>query len=215
VFRKFVLFAAIACLSVVVALPASAQYSRNSRSSEGSLVVSPYAGYMTFGDLVNGPLNTTLKSAAAPLYGAQLNLPLGSTLSLVGNVAYTEPDLSVGIPIIGDISFGKSSVWIYDAGIQLTAPGYGTGDRGIFPFVQVGGGAMSYNVQVAGTTRNATNAAFNAGIGADIPLAQNIGIRLMARDYIGKFDFNQATSLDVQGNTSHNVALAAGLRLGF
>ena len=66
---------------------------------------------------------------------------------IVGNVAYTEPDLSVGIPILGDISFGKSNVWLYDGGIQLSAPGYGTGDRGIFPFVQVGGGAMIVNDQ--------------------------------------------------------------------
>jgi hypothetical protein len=170
---------------------------------------------MAFGDIVNGPLSTSLKSAAAPIYGAQLNLPLGSSLSIVGNVAYTEPDLNVGIPILGDVTFGKSDVWLYDAGLQLSAPGYGTGDRGFFPFVQVGGGAMKYDVQVSGISRNATNAAFNAGVGADIPLAQNIGLRFVARDYIGKFDFNQATSLDVDAKTSHNVALAAGLKLAF
>lgn len=175
----------------------------------------PYAGYMTFGDLVNGPLNTSLKSAAAPVYGVQANLPLSPSFSIVGNVAYTQPDLSVGIPIIGDISFGKSDVWLYDAGLQLSAPGYGQGDRGIFPFVQLGGGAMHYNVQVSGTSRNATNAAFNAGIGADIPLAQNFGLRLVAKDYIGKFDFNQATSLNVDAKTSNNFALTAGLKLAF
>jgi hypothetical protein len=215
VFRKIVSSAIITAAFALVTLPASAQYVRKARSAETSLSVSPYAGYMAFGDLVNGPLNTTLKSSAAPVYGAQLNLPLGSTLSIVGNIAYTEPDLSVGIPILGDISFGKSNVWLYDAGLQLSAPGYGTGDRGVFPFVQVGGGAMKYDVQIAGTSRNATNAAFNAGIGADIPLARNIGLRLVARDYIGKFDFNQATSINVDAKTSHNVALAAGLKLGF
>jgi hypothetical protein len=74
---------------------------------------------------------------------------------------------------------------------------------------------MHYDVQVSGTSRTATNAAFNAGVGADIPLAQNIGLRLVARDYIGKFDFNEAASIDVDAKTSHNVALAAGLKLGF
>ena len=214
-FTKFLSVAVVASSLVVAAMPASAQRVGNNRSAATSLSISPYAGYMTFGDLVNGPLNTSLKSAAAPVYGAQVNLPLGGSLSIVGNVAYTEPNLSVGIPILGSIDVGKSSVWLYDAGLQLTAPGYGTGDRGIFPFIQAGAGAMKYDVQVAGITRNATNAAFNAGIGADIPLARNFGIRLVARDYIGKFDFNQATSLDVQTNTSNNVALAAGLRLGF
>jgi len=215
VFRKFVSSAIVASAFVFVSMPAAAQRARGTHSAATTLSISPYAGYMAFGDLVNGPLNTTLKSAASPVYGAQLNLPLGSSLSIVGNVAYTEPDLSVGVPIIGDISFGKSDVWLYDAGLQLSAPGYGTGDRGIFPFVQAGGGAMKYDVQVAGTSRNATNTAFNAGIGADIPLARNIGLRVLARDYIGKFDFNQATSLDVDAKTSHNVALAAGLKLEF
>jgi len=215
VFRKIVSSAILTAAFALVALPAGGQRIRKNRTADASLSISPYAGYMTFGDLVNGPLNTSLKSAAAPVYGAQLNLPLGNSLSIVGNVAYTEPDLSVGIPILGDISFGKSRVWLYDAGLQLSAPGYGSGDRGIFPFVQVGGGAMKYDVQVSGTSRNATNAAFNAGVGADIPLAQNIGLRLVARDYIGKFDFNQATSINVDAKTSHNVALAAGLKLGF
>ena len=205
----------VASAFALVALPAGAQRARRNQFDQTSLSVSPYAGYMTFGQMVDGPLNTSLKSSAAPVYGLQLNLPLGNTLSIVGNVAYTEPDLSVGIPILGDISFGKSNVWLYDGGIQLSAPGYGTGDRGIFPFVQVGGGAMKYDVKVSGTSRTATNGAFNAGVGADIPLAQNIGLRLMAKDYIGKFDFNQATSINYDAKTSHNIAFAAGLKLGF
>lgn len=213
--KKFISSILFASAFVVAALPAGAQRARSNRFTEPSLSVSPYAGYMSFGQMVDGPLSTSLKSKAAPVYGLQVNLPLGSSLSIVGNLAYAEPDLSVGVPIIGDISFGKSNLWLYDGGLQISAPGYGTGDRGIFPFVQLGGGAMKYNVQVSGTTRTATNGAFNAGIGADVPLAENIGLRLMAKDYIGKFDFNQATSLNYDAKTTHNIALAAGLRLGF
>ena len=215
-FRKFVFSSAVSASAVVfAALPAVAQRAGVIRSPAASIAISPYAGYMAFGNLVDGPLSTSLHSASAPIYGAQVNLPLSDVVSIVGNVAYTEPNLRAGVPIIGDFSVGKSSVWLYDAGLQLSAPGYGRGDRGIFPFVQVGGGAMRYDVQVSGLSRVATNAAFTAGIGADIPLAPNIGIRLAARDYIGKFDFNQATSLDVNTNTSNNVALSAGLKLGF
>jgi opacity protein-like surface antigen len=216
VLKKFVILSAVVASAITaLTLPAAAQRVGSNRSAAASMAVSPYAGYMTFGDLVNGPLSTRVTSAASPVYGAQLNLPLGNTLSIVGNVAYTEPDLRVAVPILGDLSFGKSSVWLYDAGLQLTAPGYGTGDRGIFPFVQVGAGAMKYDIQFSGLSRSATNTAFNAGIGADIPLAQNIGVRLFARDYIGKFDFKEATSLDVDTKSSHNVALSAGLKLGF
>ena len=219
-FKKLVISAAtFAVAFFIVAMPASAQRtSRTKRTQQAtqSMAVSPYVGYMTFGELVDGPLNTTLKSKASPIYGVQLNLPLGNTVSVFGNVGYTEPDLSVGLPILGTITFGKSTVWLYDAGLQLSAPGDGTGDRGIFPFVQVGAGAMKYNVDVSGFTRNATNTAFNAGLGVDIPFAQNIGLRLVAKDYIGKFDFHEATQVDiVDAKTSHNVALSAGLKLAF
>jgi hypothetical protein len=37
----------------------------------------------------------------------------------------------------------------------------------------------------------------------------------MAKDYVGKFDFHDATQLDVQGQTAHNWALSAGLRFNF
>ncbi len=219
-FKKLVISAAtFAVAFVVVASSASGQRtSRAKRAQQASqsMAVSPYAGYMTFGELLDGPLNTTLKSKASPIYGVQLNVPLGNTVSVFGNVGYTEPDLSVGLPILGSVTFGKSTVWLYDAGLQLSAPGYGTGDRGIFPFLQVGAGAMKYNVDVSGFTRDATNTAFNAGLGADIPLAQNIGLRFVAKDYIGKFDFQEATQVDiVDAKTSHNVAFSAGLKLAF
>ena len=176
--------------------------------------VSPYAGYMMFGDIVDGPLGTKLTNSSGAVYGIQGNLPLGSTVSVVGNVGYTEPDLRFGVPILGGITFGKSQVWMYDAGLQFSAPTT-RGDRAISPFLQVGAGGMHYNVQVAGLNRTASNLAFNAGVGADIPLAQNLGLRLFAKDYIGKFDVNEAAGIDYQAKTSHNIALSAGLKLQF
>lgn len=176
--------------------------------------ISPYAGYMMFGDIVDGPLGTSLTSSSGSVFGAQANLPLGSTLSVVGNVAYSEPDLRFGIPVLGGVNFGKAEVFLYDAGFQFTAPSR-PGERKITPFVQVGAGAMSYDVQVAGLSRKATNLAFNAGLGADLPIADNIGLRLFAKDYIGKFDINEATGVDYEAETSHNIALSAGLKLSF
>lgn len=176
--------------------------------------VSPYAGYMMFGDIVDGPFGTSLTNSSGAVYGIQGNLPLGSTLSVVGNVGYTEPDLRFGVPILGGVTFGKSQVWLYDAGFQFSAPST-RGDRAITPFVQVGAGGMHYNVQVAGLNRTASNLAFNAGVGADIPLAQNLGLRLFAKDYIGKFDVNEAAGVDYEAKTSHNIALNAGLKLQF
>jgi opacity protein-like surface antigen len=176
--------------------------------------ISPYAGYMMFGDIVDGPLGTTLTSSSGSVFGVQGNLPLGSTLSVVGNVAYSEPQLKFGVPILGGINFGKSQVWIYDAGFQLSAPAL-RGQRSITPFAQVGAGGMRYDVTVAGINRKASNLAFNAGLGADIPLASNLGLRLFAKDYIGKFDVNEAAGIDYEAKTSHNIALTAGLKLQF
>ena len=176
--------------------------------------ISPYAGYMMFGDIVDGPLGTSLSSSSGSVFGVQGNLPLGSMLSVVGNVAYSEPQLKFGVPILGGINFGKSQVWIYDAGLQFSAPSL-RGQRSITPFAQVGAGGMRYDVTVAGINRKASNLAFNAGLGADIPIADNLGLRLFAKDYIGKFDIKEAAGIDYDAKTSHNIALTAGLKLQF
>jgi hypothetical protein len=74
---------------------------------------------------------------------------------------------------------------------------------------------MRYNISESIIRTNATNFAANLGVGADVGLGQGFGLRLMAKDYIGKFNFQDATQLDVQGQTSHNWALSAGLRFDF
>jgi hypothetical protein len=215
--RNLVLAGVIAALAVS-AQSAEAQRRTGRRMPAAQQIpgpsISPYAGYMMFGDIIDGPLGTRLSSSSGSVFGAQANLPLGSTLSIVGNVAYSEPDLRFGVPILGGINFGKTEVWMYDAGFQFQAASL-TGRRTISPFVQVGAGGMSYDVQVAGLSRKATNLAVSAGIGADLPIADNIGVRLFAKDYIGKFDVNEATGVDYDAKTSHNIALSAGLKLSF
>jgi opacity protein-like surface antigen len=212
----------VAAAAVALGLALSASASQAQRSTRRfpsapaipAPSVTPYGGYMVFGDILSGPLGTSLHSSASPVYGAQVNLPLGSTLSVVGNVAYSQPNLQVGIPIVGGIDVGSSNVWMYDAGLQLAAP-LMSNQRTFTPFVQAGVGGMHYNVNVEGINRTASNLAFNAGVGADIPIAQNFGLRVMAKDYIGKFDFNEATSIDYSAKNSNNFALSAGLKLDF
>ncbi len=176
--------------------------------------VTPYGGYMVFGDIATGPFGTSLTNSSGAVYGAQAQLPLGQVLSVIGNVAYAQPTLRFGVPILGGVDFGKSDVLMYDAGFQFSAPTR-AGIRAITPFVQLGAGGMKYDVQVAGISRSATNLAVNAGVGVDVPLAQNLGIRLFAKDYIGKFDVNEAAGLDYDAKTTHNIALSAGLKLQF
>ena len=84
------------------------------------------------------------------------------------------------------------------------------------PFLQAGAGAMRYDITQSLVSISATNFAWNAGVGADIAVGRNVGLRLMAKDYIGKFDFQEATSFDIGGEgTTNNFAFSAGLRFSF
>lgn len=62
---------------------------------------------------------------------------------------------------------------------------------------------------------SATNVAYNAGIGFDYQIAPTVAVRLMAKDYVGKFNFKDATSFDIQGRTAQNWGLTGGIKIGF
>lgn len=194
---------------LLFAAPLEAQSGRS-----GSFGITPYAGYMKFGNLVNGPLGTSVRSASGPVYGAEATLGLARGLALVGNVAYASTDLEVGIPVVGGLSFGKSSALMYDAALRLSLP-LSNGDRpAITPFVQAGAGAMRQEIEVSPVATHSTNFAYNLGAGVDVPLGSRLGLQLMAKDYIGKFDVREASAIDVEAETAHNWTVSAGLRLG-
>src|SRR5512138_2441858 len=97
--RKFVIAGALAAVAFAAG---SAQAQRTSRrmpvvNDTPAPSISPYAGYMIFGDIVDGPLGTSLTSSSGSVFGLQANLPLGPTVSVVGNVGYSEPDLRFGV----------------------------------------------------------------------------------------------------------------------
>jgi hypothetical protein len=180
------------------------------------LHISPYAGVMVFGSYLNGPLNTTLTNKPGMLYGTQVGLSMSPELSLVGNIGYTSSSIDVGLPIIGGVSVGNSSTLIYDADLEYSLGSMRSGTTALTPFVQAGAGAMRYDihaVDVLNTT--ATNFAGNVGIGADIAMGKGMAVRLLAKDYIGKFNFKDAVGFDVDGSTAHNFGLTAGLRFDF
>lgn len=175
----------------------------------------PYVGYMFFGDYLSGPLGTSVTNAPAPVFGAQLGMKLAPNLSLVGNVATASSDIQAGVPILGGVSIAQSRVQMYDAGLELALPLTTMAGTALTPFLQAGAGAMHYDITRSFITTSSTSFAANVGLGADVSVGRGVGVRVMARDYIGKFDVKQATFLDLGANTAQSFALSAGVRLSF
>lgn len=201
--------AALSLLSI--AAPAAAQAPESGKV----LHVSPYVGYMIFGDYLKGPVGTSLSNAPGPVYGAQAGLSLAPNLSLVGNLGYSSTDIKVGVPILGGLSVGHSSLLLYDADLEYDLGTSKTSGAAFTPFVQAGAGAMRYTIDESILTTNATNFAGNVGVGADFTVGRGMALRVLAKDYIGKFNFQDATGLGITGETAHNFAFTAGLRFDF
>jgi hypothetical protein len=208
---RLVIASAAVATSLATALPAVAQ----APGSGTVLHLSPYVGYMVFGNYLKGPLGTTLSNAPGLLYGTQVGLSLSPNLSLIGNVGYTSSDIKVGIPFLGGVSVGSSTMLIYDAGLEYNFSSSKAGAMPFTPFIQGGVGAMRYDINESILSTQATNFAGNVGVGADFTLTHGVALRVLAKDYIGKFNFQDATGLGISGDVAHNFALSAGLRFDF
>lgn len=196
-------------------VPAAAPLAAQAPGSGTVLHVTPYVGYMVFGDYLKGPVGTTLSNAPGAVYGGQAGLSLAPNLSLVGNLGYSATDIKVGIPFLGGVSVGHSSLLLYDADLEYSLGTAKGGVAAFSPFVQAGAGAMHYKIDESILTTNATNFAGNVGLGADFTIGKGMALRVLAKDYIGKFDFKDATGLGINGQTAHNLAFTAGLRFDF
>lgn len=177
--------------------------------------VTPYVGYMTFGDYVDGPLGTSVSNEGSLLFGAALGLDVAPQLALVGNIGYTESDVRIKIPIVGGVNVASSKILLYDAGLQYRFGQPATLGRGAIPFVEGGLGAIRYEVSSGPLTTNTTNLAGNIGGGIDVQFTPALGFRGAVKDYIGKFDFEEATTFSLDSKVAHNFAFTVGMTLKF
>lgn len=199
----------------LVTLTTTAEAQR--RNSPTVARITPYVGYMQFGNYVDGPFGTSVRNAGAPVYGAQLGIDLMPNLAFVGNVGYSASNLEVGVPIIGGFDVGADTkVLLYDAGLQYRMPlGSTLGSQSATPFVEAGAGAMRTEVGVGSLSAKSTNFAFNYGAGVDLQVARSFGLRAAVKDYVGKLDLKDATSFDIGTRRTHNVAFTLGVNVGF
>lgn len=211
--RQILIGAAIGGTMLMLAAQ-SAQAQRADGNMAG-VHIAPYAGYFMTGSLFKGPFGTNIGSANGPIVGAQLGVDLTPNIAVVGNVGYSSSDLEIGVPILGGLGVGTSSMWLYDGALQLSIPVQTSGGMGIRPFVQGGAGAITQKVEASIIGTDATSFAWNVGGGVDLQFSRNVGVRLMAKDYIGRFDTQEATGFDLSTRYAHNWGLTVGLKLGF
>jgi opacity protein-like surface antigen len=194
---------------VIPALALASAFAASPLHAQKSVEVVPFAGYMVFDDMLRGPLGSTLSNSNGAVVGAQFGLPLAGPVSLYGSGGFSRSDLTVGLPIVGGLSVGQTDAWMFDGGLELRAPG----SRALSPLVQAGAGAVHYRISNSLIDTESTNAALALGAGVDMAITPAIGLRLMAKDYIGKFDFQEAVHANIEGRTTHNIGLIAGLRI--
>ena len=208
---RFTVVGAVAGLAISASMAAS---SIAQAQTAGRAFIVPQAGYVIHGAWYDGPLGTDLTPSAAPGVGAQIGVPIYKGVSLTGSAMYSSSDLEVGVPILGGISIGKAKTWMYDAALELGGM-TGTQQNGIAPFVQGGIGGITTDIKNSLLDVRSTNLAYIAGVGVDMRLSRSLALRLQARDYIGRFDSQDAVGFKVEGNMAHNWALSAGVKLAF
>ncbi|WP_373067972.1 outer membrane beta-barrel protein [Gemmatimonas sp.] len=175
--------------------------------------LTPYGGYLITGNWYDRPIGTSLSTTNAPMVGGQASIPLTKGIALVGNLAYASGDLRIGLPLLGGVNVGTVKTWLYDAGLELGGlPGK---KIGIAPFVQLGIGGLTNDIKNSLLDVRASNIAYTGGVGLDVGLAERVALRVQAKDWVSRFNSEDAVGFRAEGNLAHNWALTAGVKLTF
>ena len=211
--------------SAAIAAPAVAQDAQSAVTGrQSTFSITPYAGYMFFGDLGDVSANTDLTQDDAFMFGAQAKIRMTSRWAVYGNAAYSKTNFQVepedgGAPtdVSGDIGY-----FLGDVGLQYSLPVTFRGGN-VAPFIQGGIGAVKYSPDVDDLNADGTtNVAFNAGVGLDVN-AGPVGLQLMLKDYVTSLDWREVSEVvDNQedgdfdsSKVANNLALTLGVRINF
>jgi hypothetical protein len=182
--------------------------------------LTPYAGYVAYGDHFETANGAEFTNDNGAIYGVQLGIDVSPNLALVGNFGYSRTRWEFEFPgPPRETPAGDVGVWLYDGNLQFKVP-FMAGPGTFSPFAQAGVGAIRFTAdQNDFQADGATNVAFNVGLGADFNVGA-LGLRFMAKDYISSFKWDEFRNAndpnDIRdAGTSHNFAFTLGLKLGF
>jgi len=213
--KKFLVGAALAVAAIA---PVGAQESVVS-GKPSVFQITPYVGYAKYGDHFELPSGFEFTNDDAAVFGVQAGFDFTRNLSLLGNFGYsnTHWEFEQDNPST-EIAAGDVALWLYDADLQLKFPMF-MGKSAFSPFAQAGIGAIKFTAEEDDFgSSGQTNVAYNVGLGADWQVS-GVGLRLMAKDYISSFEWDDFSDLDAgntfKATTSHNWVFSLGLKLGF
>ena len=228
--RKILVGAVVA--AAMTAAPVFAQNAGTPVTSGGpSLFLSPYAGYVTFGELADLGGDAEFSLEDGFVYGAQAGFSFSPNIAIIGNLGYTKSkfvakDIQTGTGQ-QDINVANNQdvgVFMYDATLQFKLPFLANAlGSNIAPFAQAGLGAIRYNYDVDDLFDGAeaeTNLQIPLALGVDVNVRPALGLRFMVRDHITSQSFKQFDDLnntfrDNRANTAHNFTYTVGLNFGF
>lgn len=217
--RRTSLSLALAASLALPALPAAAQ-------SGPTVELRPYAGYMRFGDFLRGPAGVALTAEPGTAFGMQGSVNLGrSRFSVYGNAALARTRATVsGAPSVfgfdvGSVGLGTTTMQFFDGGVQMDLVNRYDERQKVVPFVQLGAGAVRYDVDNAiaeqFVTTSGTNFAGNVGLGADIRVTPSFAVNVLAKDYIADFRNSTTSQFGAQGRWANHLGLNVGVTFGF
>ena len=195
-------------------------------AGHGAFYLSPYAGYIAYGDLSKFSGGATLSNKDGGIYGVQAGYSFSPNFALLANAGYNKSKFTFEQPGSGTTNnvnlSGNIGVFLYDADVQFRLPIVANRiGSTIAPFAQLGAGAIRYtldadNFNSKGAT---TNVAFTGGLGVDFQVQKYMGIRLLAKDYVTSLAFKELDDVDnairADKKLSNNFAITAGLNFGF
>ncbi len=210
-------------LAAALAAPAGAQESVVQSGKPSVFHITPYVGYVIFGDYFETTNGLEYTNDNTGIFGVEAGLDISRAVSIVGNFGYMKTNFEferggtapAEIPASADVG-----IFAYDANLRLKLP-ITMGMTSIAPYVQAGIGQFRYSFDTDDfNAEDATsNMAYNIAVGTTFKFA-GVGLRGEVKDYITSLDWQRPSDAndfnDIEGGrTAHNWAISLGLTIGF